>query len=201
MFKSLFKYFRRSKTENVQAESEPYCEYTTIKSILVGGVRLHRDMRVICRSNEPDPLTIGTIDFFYCPKHWYDGGRGEDSAIPYIRCESTGKLFGILGIIKTYSEELLKKLETMPPIEQWNYLAYSCNQIEEKYGVKYKTYNHNEGLGRPKYKAGNTVDMVINGFNYGKHKIESVSHFDKEWWYNIEGKANPSEESILHKIT
>jgi hypothetical protein len=51
---------------------------------------------------------------------------------------------------------------------------------------------------KPKYKKGDKVNMVINGEDYGVEVIKKVSHFKKEWWYELEGLVNPSEESILN---
>jgi hypothetical protein len=72
--------------------------------------------KVICRSNEADPLLIGEIVSF-----WDNEGRWTDP-IPYVK-DSNDNLFGVMGIIRPYSEELLKKLNKMKPLEQWNYFV------------------------------------------------------------------------------
>ena len=73
--------------------------------------------RVIVRSNEDDPLLIGTIiDFenFDNPKNdWF----------PVVQDEQTDKPFTCLGIVNPYSEQLLTELENLTPKEQWNKLA------------------------------------------------------------------------------
>ena len=72
--------------------------------------------KVISRSNEDEPLKIGTIiDFenFDNPKNdWF----------PVI-IDEKGQQFVCLSIVKLYSEELLKELESLTPKEQWNLLA------------------------------------------------------------------------------
>lgn len=50
---------------------------------------------------------------------------------------------------------------------------------------------------KPKYKKGDKVNMIIAGEDYGVEIIKKVSHFNKEWWYELVGLQNPSEESIL----
>lgn len=54
---------------------------------------------------------------------------------------------------------------------------------------------------KPKYKKDDKVRMVIDGYDFGIVTIKSISHFKGEWWYNLKGFANPSEQSILKKLT
>lgn len=92
-------------------------------------------MRVICRSNEPDPLIIGTIEYI-----WDNNGKFKDCPIPHIKDENTGEIWGIMGICKPYTDELYNELLPLKPIEQLNYLMHPMAQINEKYGEYYKTF-------------------------------------------------------------
>lgn len=73
--------------------------------------------KVICRSNEPHPFWYGKIVEF-----WDNNGKWS-TAVPRVRNLKTGKIWGVNGIIKPFSKELVEKLKTMKPLEQWNYLA------------------------------------------------------------------------------
>lgn len=86
--------------------------------------------RVICRSNECDPLWDGHIVEF-----WDNDGKWI-TAIPQVK-NKDGKIFGVMGVIKPYSEELLNELKDLKPLEQWNYLVpeefrYSDEVIKKK---------------------------------------------------------------------
>ena len=72
--------------------------------------------KVICRSNEPNPLVIGEIVEF-----WDNDGKWTN-CIPYIKDEN-GKLWGCMGIIRPYSEKLMTELKHLRPLEQWNYFV------------------------------------------------------------------------------
>jgi len=65
--------------------------------------------------------------------------------IPIIKDEKDGTEYLVFGIIKKYNEDLLKDLLEMESIEQYNYLLYIDGkgdyQIEEKYGIKFSTFN------------------------------------------------------------
>ena len=90
--------------------------------------------RVICRSNEPNPLVIGEIVEF-----WDNDGKWTN-CIPYIQDEK-GKLWGCMGILRPYSEELMSEIENLKPLEQWNYFVdepYKYNP--EKMAQKEKRY-------------------------------------------------------------
>lgn len=71
--------------------------------------------KVISRSNECDPLLIGTLVEF-----WDNNGKW-DNCIPQIK-DNKGKVWGSMGILKPYSDELIEVLKPMRPLEQWNYL-------------------------------------------------------------------------------
>ena len=76
--------------------------------------------KVIVRSNNDDPLMIGTITGFEM------GGKTTPSNhdIPYIKSDEDGKIYMCMGLVFYYSEDLLKEILNIPtPKEQWNYLA------------------------------------------------------------------------------
>jgi len=73
--------------------------------------------RVIVRSNEDCTLLIGTIIDFE------NFGNPRNEFFPVVIEEETGKLFVCLGIVKPYSDELIKELEPLTPKEQWNKLS------------------------------------------------------------------------------
>jgi len=91
------------------------------KNHRIGDFTLEVGMRVIVRSNEPDPLMICKIVGF---NTFGDkvGGRG---AFPEIVDEA---------------DVLVGELKDLEPIEQWNYLVGEHGQIKEKYGIEYRTF-------------------------------------------------------------
>lgn len=98
--------------------------------------------KVICRSNEPHPFWYGKIVEF-----WDNNGKWN-TAVPRVRNLKTGKVWGVNGIIKPFSKELVEKLKTMKALEQWNYLApeearYTESEMklkEEKFKKKSELY-------------------------------------------------------------
>jgi hypothetical protein len=89
--------------------------------------------KVVCRSNEPTPILVGEIVEF-----WDNNGKW-DSCIPQIK-DKNGEIWGVMGIIKPYTDELLETLLPMRALEQWNYLlddnvkehSYSEVDMEKK---------------------------------------------------------------------
>jgi len=86
--------------------------------------------KVICRSNEPNPLIIGEIVEF-----WDNDGKWSN-CIPHIKDE-TDKVWGCMGIIRPYSEELMSELKDLKPLEQWNYFVdepykYTPEKMDQK---------------------------------------------------------------------
>jgi hypothetical protein len=69
--------------------------------------------KVICRSNEDEPLMIGEIIAWDGP--FYD--------IPIVKDEKTDKEFFVMGVIRHYDLNLLKVLNKLTSAEQWNVLA------------------------------------------------------------------------------
>ena len=101
------------------------------------GVTFKVGDRVISRSNEPDPLMIGTmirvalVTKGKCPT-------------PIVQDEKDGKEYLCFSLLRHYDETLLAKLSGMETLEQYNYLLAidGCenNQIKEKYGINYNTF-------------------------------------------------------------
>lgn len=105
--------------------------------------------KVICRSNECDPLMVGIIVEF-----WDNHGKW-DNCIPQVKDDSNGKTWGVMGHIKHYSDELMYILKPMKPLEQWNYLIpedlkkiYSYSQ--ETMDKKQKLYDKLEKIKQKK---------------------------------------------------
>ena len=98
---------------------------------MIHGIEYKIGDKVICRSNQPEPLWIGKIVSF-----WDNKGKWT-SVIPQIRNVRSGKIYGFMGAIRPHSEELMITLREMKPLEQWNYLIpeelrYSEEQIKRK---------------------------------------------------------------------
>ena len=101
--------------------------------------------KVICRSNEPHPFWYGKIVEF-----WDNNGKWS-TPVPRVRNLKTGKVWGVNGIIRPFSKELVEKLKTMKPLEQWNYMVpeevrYSENEMkikEENFKKKPELYKKN----------------------------------------------------------
>lgn len=85
--------------------------------------------KVICRSNEPDPLIVGKIESF-----WDNQGKWSEP-IPYIKDEY-GNSWGVMGILRPYSNKLYNKLNKMKPLEQWNYFVPKKYKYTEEEMVK-----------------------------------------------------------------
>ena len=91
--------------------------------------------KVICRSNEPDPLMVGELVSL-----WDNEGKWTNP-IPYVKDED-GKLWGIMGIMRPYSDELYEELSKLKPLEQWNYfLPHEYQYSEETMKRKEEFYN------------------------------------------------------------
>lgn len=96
--------------------------------------------KVICRSNEPHPFWVGKIVEF-----WDNNGKWQ-TAVPRVRNVKTGKIWGVNGIIRPASKDLIETLKKMKPLEQWNYLSeedarYTEEEMlikEEKFSKRFK---------------------------------------------------------------
>ena len=134
MFKNLYnKIFKSKNYKNVTpTETDDYTKtlvklnealypsdnlkvvYEDITKYIIKGITYKLGDKVICRSNECDPLMVGTIVEF-----WNNDSKWAN-CIPQVEVE--GKVWGVMGHIKPYSEELMEILEPMKALEQWNYL-------------------------------------------------------------------------------
>jgi hypothetical protein len=94
------------------------------ESLIVGN-------RYILRSNEPNPFIIATFDRF----HEYPKFR-----MAVYKELATGIEYQGGMIVIDFTHDLAELLTTMPPIEQWNYLAHNHCQLNEKYGIEYATH-------------------------------------------------------------
>lgn len=92
-------------------------KFVSKETYVINGITFKVGDKVICRSNEPHPLWFGKIVEF-----WDNEGRWETTT-PRVRNTRTGKIWGVNGVIKPYSEELMSSLRPMKPLEQWNYLV------------------------------------------------------------------------------
>lgn len=116
----------KKNTQNVKKKKHNFkSEYE------IGGHLYKIGDKVICRSNEPHPLWVGKIVEF-----WDNKGKWE-TAIPRVRNIRTGKIWGVNGVIKPYSEELMNSLRGLKPLEQWNFLVpeevrYTESEIKRK---------------------------------------------------------------------
>lgn len=89
--------------------------YEEITQYVIKGVMYKLGDKVICRSNECNPLMVGTIVEF-----WDNDGYWSN-CIPQVKDES-GEVWGVMGTIVHYTDELFETLTPMRPLEQWNYL-------------------------------------------------------------------------------
>jgi hypothetical protein len=113
----------------------------------IDGVLYKVGDKVICRSNEPEPLLIGKIDYF-----WDNYGKWTN-CIPHIK-DNEGNVYGVMGIMKPYTDELLEEIKDLRPLEQWNYFVedpwkYSEEEMlkkEEKYQNVQKAKGKNRNL-------------------------------------------------------
>jgi hypothetical protein len=160
MFKKLFrKLFNRNGEERSKKVDENLIKlnkalypddnikvvYEELKYYTIKGIKYNLGDKVICRSNECDPLTVGTIIEF-----WDNEGKWS-SCIPQVKDED-GKVWGIMGTIVHYTDELHEILKPMRPLEQWNYLlpdnvkemySYTEEEMDRK-EEKYKKLQKNK---------------------------------------------------------
>lgn len=81
--------------------------------------------KVICRSNDCNPLLVGHIIEFW------DNEGSWDNPIPQIK-DIDGKVWGVMGIIRPYSKPLFDLLSKMKPLEQWNHFIPKKYQYTKK---------------------------------------------------------------------
>lgn len=73
------------------------------------------NVRVIAKSNEPEPPELGMLIGF-------EGIGRNNTPIPIVRFERTGKYMVCMGAVVPYSDELYSRLMQKPVREQWEYL-------------------------------------------------------------------------------
>ena len=124
----LFDFFKRKKrkvnkiedfkplvdviSKNKKKEHNELTEYTYRG--VDGEFKFKLGDKVICRSNEADPLMVGELISL-----WNNEGKWSKT-IPYIKDEQ-GEIWGIMGVMRPYSDELYEELSKLKPLEQWNY--------------------------------------------------------------------------------
>ena len=70
--------------------------------------------KVICRSNEVEPLLIGIVVGFQ---------EATNDCLPIVSELESKKKYVVWGIVRPYNEDLLRYLNTLTPAQQWKYLA------------------------------------------------------------------------------
>ena len=73
--------------------------------------------KVICRSNENEPLWIGTIE------KWDKLAKHHTKEVPFIRNEETNEVMICFSVIRHYDPLLIEALNKLTYLEQWNVLA------------------------------------------------------------------------------
>lgn len=155
MLKNFFNLFRTKKTDSVtEEEKEAFAKVIineknklnpkpkkvkSLKSHKIDNFRYKIGDKVICRSNEPDPLFIGVITEF-----WNNEGKWK-KALPVVLDKETNKSITFAGIMRPYSKELHNHLLKMKPLVQWNYLAPEEVRYTEK-EIQLKEENHKKRI-------------------------------------------------------
>jgi hypothetical protein len=135
----LFEFFKRkkrkvNKVENFQPlmdviskkKKKTYEEPTEYRYKRTDGEYIFKlGDKLICRSNEPDPLLVGELVSL-----WDNEGKWPDP-IPYVKDEE-GEIWGVMGIIRPYSDELYNELSKLKPLEQWNYFVTDKYKYNEE---------------------------------------------------------------------
>ena len=168
---------KRNKVTYNDTKEEEYVPYTEMENN--DGELIKIGSRVIVRSNEPDPLMIGTVIEFYDNEgKWRTKGVNPwGHSIVNVEDEATGKIFGCMGVIRLYNEQLLEELKDLKPIEQWNYLVHPYAQLKGKYGTEYKTFPErnlfkNIGTDEDGNVIGNCRTCGMNGVLINEHKCK-----------------------------
>lgn len=91
----------------------------------IQGITFMLGDKVLTKSNECDPYMVGEIVEF-----WNNDGKWTN-CIPYVK-DSNGDIWGVMGIIKPYSEELENEIKDLRPLEQWNYFVDDVYKFSEE---------------------------------------------------------------------
>jgi len=123
--------FVRVVTNTPKKEKVTKPKYVPLTSCIIDELTYNIGDKVICRSNEPEPLLVGKIIEF-----WDNNGKWS-TPVPQVKEERTGKVRGVMGAIRPHSHELMVILREMKPLEQWNYLIpeelrYTKEEIKRK---------------------------------------------------------------------
>jgi len=81
--------------------------------------------RVMCRSNENEPLTIGTVVSFTELSQ-------AKNPFPVVKSEADGEERVVLGIVVPYNEKILAEIKDLQPKEQWDYM------VENRLGLRWE---------------------------------------------------------------
>lgn len=100
-----------------------------------------RGDRVIVVDNEDSQYFVATV------MGYKEVGR-MGSTLPVIK-DDDGVVYVSMSILRPYSENLVKELDLLNPIEQWNYLAHDHSQIKRD-GLKQFKCKCNECTSRRK---------------------------------------------------
>jgi|AntAceMinimDraft_18_1070375.scaffolds.fasta_scaffold313309_2 hypothetical protein len=137
MFRKLFsRYFKKKRRPDIVEMKQKLTQalkpsggltvvYDELTEYEIKGVLFKLQDKVICRSNECGPLLVGCISSF-----WDNDGKWSN-CIPQILCDNGSGIWGVMGHIKPYTEELMETLTPMRPLEQWNYLL--SDDVKEQY--------------------------------------------------------------------
>lgn len=127
-----------SKREKEKVEYKELTEYSYKR--IDGEYTFKLGDKVICRSNEADPLMVGELVSL-----WDNEGKWTNP-IPYVKDEQ-GELWGVMGVMRPYSDELYEELSKLKPLEQWNYF------MPDEYKYSEETMNQKEEFYQKRKKA------------------------------------------------
>lgn len=83
--------------------------------------------RVMVRSNDDEPLMIGTIiDFDSC-------NNTSKEFLPIVVDEKTDKPYICFGMVLPYQQSIAEALEKLTPKQQWDWLNKHYGDVIKKY--------------------------------------------------------------------
>lgn len=71
--------------------------------------------RVMARSNEDEPLVLGTVLYFHPITQ-------ANNPIPIVKIDGDDKEYGVLGAVLPYNEKIFNEVKDLSPKEQWERL-------------------------------------------------------------------------------